>query len=898
MTQPRWTYAFGDRLPEGADAVMLLGGKGASLRALTEAGFHVPPAFTITTDCCRAYFDAGRRRPDGLDAQVSDHLARLEQQTQRRYGRAPTPLLLSVRSGAPRSMPGMMDTILNCGLSLGLIDALDAPAPLLRDYADFIRRFGAIVFDWRTPDDPPPDAAVTRGDINALLDRFQRDTGQPFPEDPQRQLHLAVNAVFDSWMNPRAVAYRRRHGIRGLPGTAVNVQTMFPSELSGIVFTRDPNAPDAPHMIIEATRGLGEAIVSGDVTPDHFRVSRDDPSDAALVGDDRPTPCITLEQVTELASLALRVEDHFGHPVDIEWGWADGRFALLQTRRIRGLDVAQRVEPLRIAEIDRLRALTNGKPRVWVEHNLAETLPHPTPLTWDITRRFMRGSGGFGRLYRSLGYRPSRRVDEEGFLELIAGRIYADPVRQAQLSWDGMPLTYDVATLRDDPHLLDQAPTTLDPDRVDERFLLQLPRNLWSMFRSAARMRRARRHAKQHFHDTALPPFLDYVERKRNQSLDGQPIDPLLAELESRCAAVFDDFGAESLRPGFFGGLALASLRGLLAQLLGEQQADQLASTLTLALEGDATVEQNRLLAQVARGEASLEAFLDRYGHRCTGEMELATPRWRDDPDSLQPMLDVLRRSHAVSAQQLHERNLARRDEAEAALPDLLAAHGGSSFREQIEADLAVARQLLPYRETGKHYLMMGYELVRQCIEAIARACDFGDAIYFLQWDELQRLPGDAKPLREAAASRRIDWQAMQRLSAAAVIDSQSLDDLGRAADVATGQTLQGTTISPGAAAGTARIVFDPNQAEALGERYILVCPSTDPGWTPLFMQAAGLIVERGGVLSHGAIVARDFGIPAVVLPDATRTIPDGAAIHLDGDRGNVSLTEEPAADA
>ena len=146
--------------------------------------------------------------------------------------------------------------------------------------------------------------------------------------------------------------------------------------------------------------------------------------------------------------------------------------------------------------------------------------------------------------------------------------------------------------------------------------------------------------------------------------------------------------------------------------------------------------------------------------------------------------------------------------------------------------------------------------------------------------------------LRAEIACRKIRWQAFQRLDLPDVIDSADLDKLGRPPKLEALAELKGDPIAGGTATGVARIVEDPRRAGDLGEDYVLVCPSTDPGWTPLFLNAVGLVVERGGMLSHGAIVARDFGIPAVVCPEATRLLRDGDRVHLDGDRGRIGILE------
>jgi pyruvate,water dikinase len=873
MTAAR-VFAFRDPLPAGAEARALVGGKGASLRDLVRLGLPVPPGFTLSVDCCAAYFERGRRWPEGLEEEVRAALGRLEEETGRRFGGGAQPLLVSVRSGAAVSMPGMMDTILNCGL-------------------------------------PPEHGA----------ERAAAPVAEP-PLEPWDLLARSIDRVFDSWESPRALAYRRRHGIAGLRGTAVTVQAMFPAEVSGVLFSEDPNDPDAGRLVIESSWGLGEAVVSGGVTPDRFLVARADfaqvetqlgrkrrdaPSpetarpETARPETARPetpspeTPSLDGGRVRELAALGLRLERLFGHPVDIEWAWAAGELAVLQARPIRGLDVARDVEVGRREEIARLKALGAANGRLWARHNLDETLSSPTPLTWDLAGSLFKGEGGFARMYRELGYRPSRRVSEEGFLELICGRVYADPERLAELFWDGLPLAYDPDLLRADRSALERAPSRFDPARADGRFLLTLPANVFAMLRAHRRTRRAARGAKRRFEE-ALAPFLRWVDAKRAEDLASLSAAALAAELEARRARVLDDFAAESLLPGLLGGLAYASLEARLAAIAGRERGSALAQTLVQCLDGDTTFEQDALLYSVARGESAMEDFLERFGHRASGEMELSRPRWREDPEYVEGVARRLAAAHGRPPEEARAGGVERREAALAELDGDLARWGGSSFREAIERDLGEARALLPYRETGKHYLMMGYELLRRVIEELGRRFDLAGDIYFLRQGEVARLARGRERLEEEigetlaslAARRRLRWRSFQRLSLPAVIDGEGLETLGLAPPAAGGTELGATALSPGVAAGTARVVHHPEEAGDLGADYVLVCRSTDPGWTPLFLGARALVVEQGGVLSHGAIVARDFGLPAVVCPDATRLLASGKEVQVDGNRGAV----------
>jgi phosphohistidine swiveling domain-containing protein len=907
-----WIRYFSDPLA-GADGdpKRLLGGKGASLKEMSLAGLAVPPGFTIGTTACARYFERQGQWPDGLESEIRANLERLERETGRHYAQGRDPLLVSVRSGAALSMPGMMDTILHVGLHPGLAEESSDPAAFWAVYVDFIRMFAKVVKGIEPA--AFEEGAFERGDApcdrrlaEAYLRAYEGQSGEPFPLDPWDLLLRSVRAVFESWHSDRAAAYRRKNDIRGLLGTAVNVQAMFPSEVSGVVFTEDPNNLPAGRLVIEASYGLGESVVSGDVTPDRYLVNRKTRAVEAAIGHkhyavhafgagrafDPSAPCLSPEQLRELGDLALRVESHFGYPVDIEFGLAGGRFAMLQARRIRGLEVVEDVEIGRREEVFRLRELAGGRRRGWVIHNLAETLRAPTPLTWDVVRQFMTGDGGFGRMYRDLGYQPSARVRREGFLELICGRIFADPERLAELFWDAMPLTYDVKALLADKRLLDRAPNAFDPDRASGRFLARLPATLWRMARSSRAMRLGRRDAQDRFERRMLPPFMEYVRRKREQPLATLGDEALLAELTDRRIRVLDEFGPESLRPGFFGGLAYEGLEGRLTQVLGPEHGGELARTLTRALDGDTTFEQDAMLDDAAHGRCSLDAFLERFGHRGVGEMELAVPRWREDPSYLRQMLQRLASATGHTPRRIHEENLGRRREAERDLPAVLARHGGSSFLEDVQRDMKDAQALLPYRETGKFYLMMGYDLIRRVTEALAERWDLGGRLYFLRLDELPTYRGRETELREQIERRRIRHQALQRLDVPDVIDSDDLERLGLVRELGKVSELTGVAVASGVATGTARVVFSPQEAGDLGTDYILVCPSTDPGWTPLFLHARGLIVERGGVLSHGAIVARDFGIPAAVCADATRLIQPGDRIRVDGNTGKVVVLE------
>ena len=866
----------------------LLGGKGASLAAMSRAGFPVPPGFTISAECCEWAEQHNGDWPTGLSNQVRAAMSWLEESTGRTFGRGSKPLFVAVRSGAAVSMPGMMDTILNCGSD---------------------------------PNVEPWDA-----------------------------LCQAINAVFASWHSDRARAYRQHHDVRGVVGTAVNVQAMFPSERSGVLFTANPNDPTANEMLLEASWGLGEAVVSGAVTPDIYVIDAATLATKRVVAGARPAnePALTDSQITELAELGRHVATHFQTPSDIEWGIADGRVALLQTRKIRGLEILEDIERGRLEEITRLRGLAQENPTVWVVHNLSETLPAPTPLTWDLVRWFMSAAGGYGQMYRLLGHRPQERrsgfktrmgrsrvrqnagflgvhphsgecgygfeiassqsrqrlgtdrhappISGEigyGFLELIAGRVYVDPRRAAEFHFGRLPFDYDLDEVLRDRTAIDRPPTRFNLDRADSLFFFRWPGMLLGMIRSARQMKRVERTAAERFEKRALPTLEEFLTTVSRTDLSKLSTPELLTELRRRRDFVLGEFAAESLLPGFFGGLAHERLRMLLTQLFGPDEGEQLAGQLTTGLANDITVEQNVALFEVAAGRQSREHFLNRFGHRAANEMELSQPRWREDHNFVTRMIERFRGSSGASPHDRHAVQVEARKRAEASLPTRLATAGGSSFLERIVQDIRQAQELLPYREIGKFHLMRGYETLRAVLVELGRRWELGRDVFFLHEEALSQYEANPTAWEASIAQLKLRWRSSQKLSLPDVIDSRQLDDFGkpRPVDASADHTrLECRPIAAGTARGIARIVFDPNEVTDLGNDAILVCPSTDPGWTPLFVYAKGLIVERGGVLSHGAIVARDFGIPAVVLEAATQLIPEGASIELDANHGLIVL--------
>jgi len=350
----KWVYTFGDGQAEGSAADRnLLGGKGANLAEMCNLGLPVPPGLTITTDACVWYYDNGRKMPDGLEAAVTDALVNVGKIAGRAFGDPEKPLLLSVRSGARASMPGMMDTVLNLGLNDDTVLAVardsgderfafDSYRRFIQMYADVVMGLDHEVFEEILEDEKARlghelDTDVSADEWREVIARYmaiiEEELGVPFPQDPHQQLWGAIGAVFASWMNARAITYRQLHEIPASWGTAVNVQAMVFGNLgdqsaTGVAFTRNPST-GANELYGEfLVNAQGEDVVAGIRTPQSI-------TEAARIesGSDRPSlEKLMPEAFAEFLTICDRLERHYRDMQDLEFTIQAGKLWMLQTR--------------------------------------------------------------------------------------------------------------------------------------------------------------------------------------------------------------------------------------------------------------------------------------------------------------------------------------------------------------------------------------------------------------------------------------------------------------------------------------------------------------------------------------------------------------------------------------
>jgi pyruvate, orthophosphate dikinase len=392
MTQ--WVYSFGAGHNEGrADMRNLLGGKGANLAEMASIGLPVPPGFTITTEVCTAYYDNGQKYPDDLAQQVRAALALVEEAVGNRFGDHHRPLLVSVRSGARVSMPGMMDTVLNLGLNDQTVEGLVLASGDARfawdSYRRFIQMYGSVVLDVdhhrfeeiiehvKLDTGKNEDTELTASEWHRVVDGYKEMvaevTGRPFPQDPETQLWGAIGAVFGSWMNQRAVTYRRLHDIPAEWGTAVNVQAMVFGNMgedcaTGVCFTRDPSTGENIFYGEYLINAQGEDVVAGIRTPQPMAKERSKPTERSME-DAMPAA------YAELVQVRATLERHYRDMQDIEFTVQSNKLYMLQTRngkRTAAASLKIAVDMAREGLIDHTEAVRRVNPAA------LDQLLHPT----------------------------------------------------------------------------------------------------------------------------------------------------------------------------------------------------------------------------------------------------------------------------------------------------------------------------------------------------------------------------------------------------------------------------------------------------------------------------------------------------------------------------------------
>lgn len=883
----------------------LAGGKAANLGELMSAGLPVPDGFCLTTE---AY-----RRATGAPSSL-------------------LPGIVYVQAGLkPAHGAGPLDPSALADLATGARNAILA-APIPDDIA------AAVEQAYRGLGNDVPVAvrsSATAEDLPFASFAGQQDTYlNVVGVEPVLE---AVRKCWASLWTDRATAYRASLGIdpAGV-ALAVVVQRMVEAETAGVMFTANPLTGRRGHAVIDASPGLGEAVVSGAVNPDHYvvdaltgRVLERKPGDKkvavrAVPGGGTRTiettdatlaECLDDSQAAALARLGRQAEQYFGVPQDIEWAIdGSGTLWLTQARPITTLyPVPQRTD-----------AQGSGA-RVYLCFSLAQGLTRPITPMGRAAFRLIASS-----VAQAAGFHvPDPRRGPSPYAE-AGQRLYFDLTTplQSTVGRRIIPRVLDIMEARsagllrqlfDDPafSVTRRTPLALLRHVVPAAVRARAPESLLrGMFRPAAALRRLDRFTRD-FEAALEAPAADSAGR----------LDHAEMLLRTRLFAIVPailplpalGFAMLAVARKVLGGTRWDELQPVLRGLPNNvtTEMDLELWRLAVAIRDDAesytaltTQDASRLAREFqagrvpARLEAGLTRFLDRYGHRAVAEIDVGMPRWSDDPAHIIGVLaNYLRLEDPDLAPDVQFSEAA--EDANAQVARLVARAGARSplHGVVVRAALRRARLFAGLRELPKYLLVLGLaEVHRQLLHVGKELAEAGileqpDDIFFLDFHEAhQALPehprGGAPDLRELVAERRAAyaWElGRRRIPRVLLSDGTELEALQPAAATASDGALIGSPASAGSVTAPARVVLDPVGAH-LEPGEILVAPSTDPGWTPLFLTAGGLVMEMGGPNSHGAVVAREYGIPAVVgVPDATGRITTGQRITVDGGLGTVT---------
>ena len=741
---------------------------------------------------------------------------------------------------------------------------------------------------------PVPDevAAAVRdayGALGGMVAVRSSATAEDLPEASfagQQDTYLGVqgeDAVIDavrkcwaSLWNERAVSYRATHGVStsGL-ALAVVVQRLVRARSAGVLFTADPLTGRRRRAVVDAVRGLGERLVSGAANPDHFVV--DTQSGEIL---ERDGDALDDARLVELARVGDRIERHFGRPQDIEWAVDAERLWIVQSRDITTLYPL----PAGLPDADR-------DMRVFLSANVAQGVFQPlTPMGLQTFRLLSTA-------FATAVGRPPQDVDAGASILKDSGlRLWIDltpairnsatreiPVRALSVMEARSEGVFRAlfADARLAPHRGSRLRTGLTLAGVLLR-LGVIPTIVGAAFRPDAARERLYRRLRA-VDEADAGPTTTAIERVG-------AFERLLVTVPPR---LFPRLVAPLVAGLFSYNAAGRLLHGIATQ-------DEMRTVLR-GLPYNPTTEMDLALWSIAREtrgdpaaeERALAAFLERYGHRAVAEIDLGVPRWAEDPTYLRTAIAGYRRlDDAALAPDAQFARGAR--DAEATIAALLSRVHGPR-RLLARALFRRVRALAGLREMPKFQIMRIFGRARGILApvgdelAAAGRIAAANDLWFLTLPEVRRgLAGE--DLRALVASRRAEYEREKRRRHIPRVLLSDGTDAEAAYAPAPAGAIRGTAASPGVATGTARVLHAPGDGQ-LEPGEILVAPATDPGWTPLFLTARALVMEMGGMMSHGAVVAREYGIPAVVgVAGATERIRTGDRITVDGSSGSVSL--------
>ena len=872
-----------------------VGGKGANLVRLVNAGFQVPPGFIIPTTAYQEFtsenqlFHQIRSIVKDVDPSSPDELERASQKIRSKF-------------------------------SEGKVSAQ------LRD---------ALETGWKWLDQQPVAvrSSATAEDLPYMSFAGQQDTYLNVRGN--EALLEAVVKCWSSLWTARAIGYRTRNQIpHNEVSLSVIVQQMVQSQSSGVLFTANPLTGLRTEVVIDATFGLGEALVSGQVEPDHYIVDMESKNirekflgsklvsiESVPDGGVQTTTqgasdlqAVPDDVIHQLATTGEQIEKVYDFPQDIEWAWADDKIYILQSRPITSLFPI----PV-VSESDQLH--------VYFSFGAVQGLLEPmTPLGQDAIRLiFAGGSSLFGF--------ENRNQHTQGVIKIAGDRLWGDMtgVIRHPIGAKLAPKVFPGV----EPGSLNALEQILSDPKIAAGSGQLRFRTFVRLIKFGLRMLRRMIHFARHPEDKANEIEQAYQDNILLLEEKYRPAAGKANDLETNIKLFREIYYAFPYAvPEIMGG-ALPGLIPLLALSKFSKElhgSNDLAMELTRGLPNNVTTKMDLALWDTAKtikanataydvlkstpaedlsqqylqnqlpdqAQNAIGEFLTQYGMRGLGEIDIGRPRWCENPTqilkTIQSYLHIEDESLAPDA--VFHRGEIQAEKALETLKSLASQTFGGKFKaKMIEALVRRLRALGGLRESPKFYIIQMMGIMRQSMLDLGQELvtqgklTQPDDLFFLYLDELEDFSkGELTEWELLIRQRRDSYNRemlRKQIPRMLVSDGRTFYEGMTTHDLEDG-SFKGSPVSPGVVEGTVKIVFNPHQAHLLpGE--ILVCPGTDPAWTPLFLAASGLVMEVGGLMTHGAIVAREYGIPAVVgVNQATEIFHDGDRIRINGSTGLI----------
>jgi pyruvate,water dikinase len=637
---------------------------------------------------------------------------------------------------------------------------------------------------------------------------------------------------------------------------------------------------------VEAVRGLGESLVSGKAKPSYFELDRESLALRMCRDETSILPELRSEQLHQMGSLFLQVEKLFGQALDIEWAHDGNQLFLLQARPITHAHSQELRSGLVDAEKARLRTLTEKSDMIWTDFSIGDVLPEPSVLVMDSFQQATQPGAAVDRAFQKLGIPYRTTVDSTvNLYDLICGRPFINLSEYLNRVAPGFPLEFYQKSSREVGLRFRLKGNPLSLFISSFKWLSQVLVFLFRYFPVRSRFH-SEFSEKLQFH------YKNLAKAERTQDLKNLTDDQLWDLYQKYHQENQKELSCYHMMTDLISGLTQATLKLGLALTYGKE-AEAKELKLTTGLDGNLNNETNLAFCEVAAGKKTVQEFIEEFGFRGNPDWDLAAPRWREEPEKIREIADCLAEGQLRDEKQFEEQKKQREQTESAFKKDLKKNPVTFLLARFFLQELHYYQIYSPLRETTQGICFLWVELNRRVLLELAERTGASDLIFYLKVNELEIFflkPEQRGDLLEQARLKKRELKLLRGTYVPHIISKDAVERIGLPPEMDPSvQSMEGQIVCEGYVSGIARVVKNLDEAKNLKKGEILVSQFTDPAWTPLFMIAGGVIIEQGSSFSHGAIVAREIGLPALVnVVDVTYQIQTGQKITLDAYTGKV----------